>query len=282
MLLPHTQLLPALLIGAASLGFLVLERVRPGRRLPESPGWHFRAAALNLCQLALTGLGGLTWNRHFRAYTLLDIGGWSNPVAEGACYWLLGSFVFYWWHRLRHVDGFWQVLHQVHHSASRIEALTAFYKHPLEIAADSLLAAFLIFAVCGGSAEAAAWTSFFGVVGELFYHANIRTPHWVGWVLQRPEHHAIHHELGVHNHNFGDLTLWDRLFGTFKDADDFAPRCGFPGQAEQRLGAMLRFEDVYGDGLADEGRTPGLPAALPPARPRDPQPWAEVRSGQPR
>ena len=54
---------------------------------------------------------------------------------------LFGTFVFYWWHRVRHLPGFWVVFHQVHHSPARIEALTAFYKHPVEILTDSALAA---------------------------------------------------------------------------------------------------------------------------------------------
>jgi sterol desaturase/sphingolipid hydroxylase (fatty acid hydroxylase superfamily) len=125
--------------------------------------------------------------------------------------------------------------------------LTSFYKHPVEIAADSILAAFLIYCVFGGSAEAGAWTSFFGATGEYFYHSNIRTPKWLGYFIQRPEHHSIHHELDVHSYNFGDITLWDKLFGTFKEAEEFAPRCGFPDSNEERLTEMLCFKDVYGN-----------------------------------
>lgn len=239
------QILPALLIVVTALVFFTLERTAPGRRLPESAGWHLRAVLLNLAQLGLIGLGGITWNAFFREYALLPLGAWRNPVLEGAVYWLGGTFVFYWWHRLRHVDGFWHVFHQVHHSPSRIEALTAFYKHPLEIAADSIIAGFFIYFVLGGSAEAGAWASFFGALGAYFYHSNIRTPRWMGLFLQRPEHHSIHHQLGVHSYNYGDITLWDRLFGTFKDTETFVERCGFPGVQERQLGPMLRFKDVY-------------------------------------
>jgi len=244
------QALPVLLIVAVTLLFMLLERIRPGRALPPVRGWYLRAAAMNAMQIALVGAGGLAWNRYFRAHTLGLVGpfgAWPSPVLEGFVYWLLGTFVFYWWHRLRHAPGFWQVFHQIHHSPSRIEVLTSFYKHPLEIAADSLLASALIYGLLGGSALAGAWTSFFGAAGEYFYHSNIRTPTWLGWFIQRPEHHAIHHQLGVHRHNFGDLTVWDRLFGTFQDSPDFADRCGFPGTAEERLGAMLVFRDVYDD-----------------------------------
>jgi hypothetical protein len=41
--------------------------------------------------------------------------------------------------------------------------------------------------------------------------------------------------LDVHRYNFGDITWWDRLFGTFKEAEEFAPQCGFLGRNEERL-----------------------------------------------
>jgi sterol desaturase/sphingolipid hydroxylase (fatty acid hydroxylase superfamily) len=239
------QFLPAALLVAFTLTFFVLERIRPGRKLPTSPGWHARATWMNLMQLTLVGMGGLTWNAYFRGHALLHIGHWKSAVFEGAFYWFVGTFIFYWWHRLRHANGFWLLFHQVHHSPSRIELLTSFYKHPIEIAADSMLTGFLIYCVFGGAAEAGAWTSLFGAVGEYFYHSNLRTPAWFGYFIQRPEHHSIHHELDVHTYNFGDITWWDRLFGTFKEADGFASACGFPLDHEQRLGEMLRFRDMY-------------------------------------
>jgi len=246
----QSQLVPALLIVVGTLGFFILERLRPGRELPASNGWYFRAGLMNLAQLGIIGLGGLTWNKYFRDNSIFQLGEWHSPVVEGAVYWFFGTFVFYWWHRLRHAPGFWVVFHQIHHSPSRIEVLTSFYKHPLEIVADSALTGFLIYCVLGGTAEAGAWTSFFGAVGEYFYHSNIRTPKWLGYFIQRPEHHSIHHELGVHKHNFGDITWWDRLFGTFKEAERFAPRCGFPGRNEEKIWPMLMFNDVY-DTVAD-------------------------------
>lgn len=233
------------MIFIVTLGFFVYERIQPGRALPHVRGWYLRAALMNVMQLTLIGVGGLLWNQYFRERTIFNFGHWENPVAEGFFYWFFGTFVFYWWHRLRHANGFWLAFHQIHHSPSRIEVLTSFYKHPLEIATDAILASFLIYCVMGGSALAGAWTSFFGAAGEYFYHSNIRTPRWLGWFIQRPEHHSIHHELGVHKYNFGDLTLWDRMFGTFKDADEFAGRCGFPDRNEERLGEMLAFRDVY-------------------------------------
>ena len=240
-----TQIVPALAIVAVTLVFFALERRFSGRTLPTSPGWLARALAMNLIQLGLIGLGGLTWNRAFRGHSLFHLAPTLPAIAQGALFWFAGTFVFYWWHRLRHADGFWRVLHQLHHSPSRIELLTSFYKHPVEMVADSVITGALVYCVCGGSAEAGAWTSFFGAAGEYFYHSNIRTPRWVGWFLQRPEHHSIHHAVDVHRYNYGDITWWDRLFGTFIESDGFAAECGFTDEREQRWRDMLLFRDVH-------------------------------------
>ena len=52
-------------------------------------------------------------------------------LGSGFIAWFVGTFVFYWWHRLRHADGFWHVFHQLHHSPGRIEMLAQFiFRHP--------------------------------------------------------------------------------------------------------------------------------------------------------
>ena len=84
----------------------------------------------------------------------------------------------------------------------------------------------------------------FAALGEFYYHMNVRTPRWTGYFLQRPEHHSIHHQTDVQNYNYGDITWWDRLFGTFREAEGFAARCGYDGDREQRLAEMLAFRDV--------------------------------------
>jgi len=125
--------------------------------------------------------------------------------------------------------------------------MTAFYKHPIEILTDSALAAVVVYPLLGSSLEGALWFNFFAAAGELFYHANIATPHWVKYFIQTPELHSIHHQLDVHHYNYADLPLWDRLFGSYRDADTFAARCGLPRNNERPLGRMLLFRDVYKD-----------------------------------
>lgn len=240
------NMLPLVIILLLTAAFFVLERLLPGRELPEVPGWYLRAAFLNACQVSIVLLAGIAWNRWLQGHSLFHLAGRMPPLAEGLLGWFIGTFVFYWWHRWRHdVPFLWRVFHQIHHSPSRIEMLTAFYKHPIEIAADSLLMSLLMYTVLGASIAGAAWYNVFAVFGEYFYHSNLQTPRWLGYFLQRPEHHSIHHQLDVHRFNYGDITWWDRLFGTFREAEDFAPACGFPDGHEEALTDMLFFQDRY-------------------------------------
>jgi len=237
--------LPTTLIVISTTLFLIFERVFPGRLLPNTTGWYIRCSSINFVQLGITlGFGGL-WFQWFGGISLLKISELNTPALEGFIGWFFGTFFFYWWHRLRHKSGFWQVFHQIHHSASRIEVLTSFYKHPVEIFVNSFLASVILFPILGVSLLASFWYNFFAATGEYFYHANIKSPKWLRYFIQTPELHSVHHQFDVHKYNFSDIPVWDRLFGTYKDAIVFTERCGFPDGTEQRIGEMLIFKDVY-------------------------------------
>jgi sterol desaturase/sphingolipid hydroxylase (fatty acid hydroxylase superfamily) len=240
-----------LIFGVGAL-FMLLEHLFPGRELPRSAGWYLRAAFLNAVQLGIVLLGGVTWSVWLQGPSLFRIEGELPIVAQGLVCWFVGTFVFYWWHRARHSSQFlWLSLHQIHHSAIRIETLTSFYKHPLEILINSVLSSTIIFVLLGASAEASPWYSFFAAVGEFYYHANLRTPRWTGYFVQRPEAHSIHHELDVHRFNYGDITWWDRMFGTFRDPDSFAAKCGYRDHRESQLWSMLMFHDVNNERIEE-------------------------------
>ena len=237
--------MPLLLIFVCAAVFLLAERVVPGRELPNPPGWYLRAVLLNAAQLGIVLLGGITWSLWLQGPSLFHLADAVHPVVEGFICWFVGTFVFYWWHRARHRSDFlWLTLHQIHHSPARIETLTAFYKHPLEIALNSVLSTAIVFPLLGASVEAAGWYSFFAALGEFFYHSNIRTPLWWGYFFQRPEQHSIHHRRHLHDFNYGDITWWDRIFGTFREAETFAPACGYVDARETKLPSMLLFKDV--------------------------------------
>ena len=67
-----------------------------------------------------------------------------------------------------------RAFHQIHHSPTRIETSTAFYKHPVGIAINSTIASSIVFLLLGGSYEAAGWYNVFAAGGEMFYHSNLR------------------------------------------------------------------------------------------------------------
>lgn len=236
--------LPSLLVIVATVVFLILERSFPGRELPKAKGWYWRALFVNFAQLGITLATARLWIRAFDV-SVFHLSVWNVPIAEGVVGWCVGTFFFYWWHVLRHKRGLWLLFHQIHHSPSRIEIMTSFYKHPIEILSDALLSALVLYPLLGCSMMGAFWYNFFAATGEYFYHANIRTPKWLRYLIQTPELHSIHHQYDVHRYNFSDVPIWDRLFGTYRDTTEFAPRCGFPWGAEQRLVAMLMFKDVY-------------------------------------
>ncbi|NJM34973.1 MAG: hypothetical protein HC850_10040, partial [Rhodomicrobium sp.] len=62
------------------------------------------------------------WTKLFGSASLFKLAALQLPVLEGFIGWFVGTFFFYWWHRIRHMNGWWQLFHQVHHSPARIEA----------------------------------------------------------------------------------------------------------------------------------------------------------------
>ncbi len=224
---------------------LLIEKIRPGWSQPERAEWPHRVlllATFELCAVLLTGVIVKNW---WQLPSLVD---WSglNPLFGGLLAYLSASFVFYWWHRVRHERGmFWRVFHQLHHSPGRLETLTAFYKHPIEAATNSLISAILLYLVFGlDLAGAAAYTSL-TVIAQLLVHLNTTTPRRLGFFFQRPEMHRIHHQPGSENLNYSDIPLWDILFGTFYNPAEFTGSCGFSPQREAMLGEMLIFSDVH-------------------------------------
>ena len=45
--------------------------------------------------------------------------------------------------------------------------------------------------------------------------------------------------------HYGDLPLWDMLFGTYENPPTWDATCGFETERELRLGEMLAFRDVH-------------------------------------
>ncbi|HRQ64091.1 MAG TPA: sterol desaturase family protein [Xanthomonadaceae bacterium] len=229
---------PVLVVAACALLMLLAERLRPGHDLPRTRLWLPRVVALNAAQVGVVYLAATTWDRWLPQFRLWD----AEPlgmVGGTLAGYLAITFVFYWWHRARHeVPLLWR-LHQIHHSVARLEILATFYKHPLEILINGVMTSALLYCVVGVSPGVAALCMTVAGLGELFYHWNVRTPYWLGFVFQRPESHRRHHQRGWHRSNYSDLPVWDMLFGTFDNPRRAPPHCGFADDREMQLGRML-------------------------------------------
>jgi sterol desaturase/sphingolipid hydroxylase (fatty acid hydroxylase superfamily) len=110
---------------------------------------------------------------------------------------------------------------------------------------NSVIGSLLVYGLLGLSPQAGAIYTLCTALGEFFYHTNVRTPRWVGWVFQRPEMHRIHHQYGSHRNNYGDIVWWDMLFGTYDNPPTWSDRCGYDDAREQRLADMLIYRDVH-------------------------------------
>lgn len=224
----------------------LLERARPGWRLPAVRGWWWRVLAVNGAQLAVVVLAGVTWERWALHASLLHLSDHVGPASGGVIAYVIATFVFYWWHRARHEsDVLWRLFHQIHHSPQRLEVITSFYKHPVEMVVNSLIGSALVYALLGLTLEAGAVYTLCTALGEFFYHTNVTTPRWIGLFFQRPEMHRIHHEHGRHRNNYGDIVWWDMMFGTYENPARFTGTCGFDDAREHRLADMLRWRDVH-------------------------------------
>ncbi len=232
------------IVLAVAVAMIACELRTPGRDFAKVRGWWTRAIFLNGMQVLAVWVAGNVWDGWLLRHRLWDADG-LGVLGGSIVGYLAITFVYYWWHRWRHSSHLlWRVFHQVHHSASRIEIITAFYKHPVEVFANGLISSLILYQGVGLSAEAAMGAVLLSGLAELFYHWNVRTPYWVGFLFQRPESHCVHHKRGVHTNNFGDLPLWDILFGTFHNPRQFTAKCGFEPEQELRLGAMLLTRDV--------------------------------------
>jgi sterol desaturase/sphingolipid hydroxylase (fatty acid hydroxylase superfamily) len=255
----------ALLVAPVALLMFSIECFTPRDRV-TSPHWYPRALALSTLQVAIAYLGAATW-QHW-----LPTPAWSGLLPPGldvAIGYLAITFVYYWWHRARHeVPWLWRSMHQLHHSPVRLELLTSFYKHPAEMLLNGLLSSLILTTFVGLDARAATLAVAVTAIAELFYHWNVRTPWWLGFLVQRPEMHCVHHERGVHTSNFSDLPLWDWLFGTWRNPRERSIPCGFDDQRELQLVALLSGRDVHAqDALRDRtgAQRGGAAVVTPPS-----------------
>jgi sterol desaturase/sphingolipid hydroxylase (fatty acid hydroxylase superfamily) len=132
----------------------------------------------------------------------------------------------------------------MHHSAERIDTYSTFIFSPMDMIGFTALGSLLLVLVAGFSPQAATVIILFNTFLSMFQHSNIRTPVWLGYVIQRPEAHSLHHAKGIHAFNYSDLAFYDILFGTWKNPKEFEYENGFYMGASSKMLDMLLFKDI--------------------------------------
>jgi len=239
-----TELALPLLYAIAGLLFL-LEHIFPAHPLEIKWRWYARAVIINAMVFGVYLGVEAVWENYANSWSVFSLSELlSAPSAAFLAYFIF-TFFAYWWHRLRHSSPLaWRIFHQLHHSPKRLQTLTAYYIHPLDMLADLSMSNFIVFILLGLNLEAAALYILITGVAGFLVHANIRLPRWVGYVFQTPEMHRLHHKSEHHAQNYADIVWWDMLFGTYCNPKKDIEQCGFSKEKEKKVIPMLLTQDL--------------------------------------
>lgn len=146
---------------------------------------------------------------------------------------VLLDLAIYWQHRWMHVVPLLWRLHRLHHSDTGFDVTTGLRFHPFEMAL-SLVYKLAVLTALGAPALAVLVFELLLSVGALFTHADFALPpaldRRLRWLLVTPSMHRIHHSTWQPetDSNYGfHLSLWDRLFGSYR-AQPRAPEASMP------------------------------------------------------
>jgi sterol desaturase/sphingolipid hydroxylase (fatty acid hydroxylase superfamily) len=241
-------LLIALVLGA----LWSLETLYPMFQIKKSRLKH------DLSNLALGVLNAVLAAFIF-ASLVLAVTNWSAEQKFGLLHWLdvsplvgalIGLLVFdcwqYWWHRINHVIPFLWRFHAVHHSDAAMDASSAVRFHTVEIMYSSAIR-LLILPLIGLSISHLLIYELILLPIILFHHSNIAIPAQLDKFLRilivTPRIHWVHHShiREETDSNYASLlSVWDRLFGSFRLRDD---------PQNIRLGLGDRFDESAWDSL---------------------------------
>ncbi len=134
--------------------------------------------------------------------------------------------VIYLQHVMFHaIPAFWR-LHRVHHADMDFDVTTGSRFHTVEIVL-SMLIKFVAVILLGPPLVAVVIFEVLLNATAMFNHSNVRLPLALDRLLRllivTPDMHRVHHSHYPHetNSNFGfSLSLWDRLFGTYRAQPD--------------------------------------------------------------
>jgi len=237
-------------LGVFAAVFVIMlfwELLAPRRKLSVSKSlrWfnNLGLFALNsvvlrlLFPAAAVGIALAVADRGWGLFNLLALPFWLEVVAAV----LLLDLAIYLQHLLMHqVPLLWR-LHRVHHADLDIDLTTGSRFHTIEIIASMLIKGVVILLL--GPALIAVLVFEVLLNGmAIFNHANVSLPapveRAVRYLFVTPDMHRVHHSVVKceTNSNYGfNLSIWDRMFGTYIDQPD-------KGHDEMSIG-LVEFRD---------------------------------------
>ncbi len=219
----------------AIMAALEMSMPRKERTEPVSRRWFTNIAIVVVDTLALrllfpilaVGMAGYATAQGWGLFALVDLPFWFEVLI---CAVLL-DLAIYGQHVASHkIPILWRV-HQMHHADRDIDVTTGARFHPVEIIL-SMLYKFVVIILLGAPALAVFIFEVLLNGSAMFNHANWRMPLWLDKIVRTvfvtPDmhrvHHSVHHRETDSNYGF-NLSIWDRMFGTYIDQ----PRDGHEG-----------------------------------------------------
>jgi sterol desaturase/sphingolipid hydroxylase (fatty acid hydroxylase superfamily) len=183
----------------------------------------------------------------YLGFLTLPVATWPT-WARGLCTIVVGDFLSWLHHFLRHKVGPFWAFHVIHHSQRQMNFFADYRVHVVELAvAQTIL--FIPIHMFAFKFPDNAYLLFVFVLYTRVYHANLRSNFgWLKHVLVTPQSHRIHHSIERRHwdRNFGVVfTVWDRIFGTLHTDYDEYPETGvadaaFPWEDGRAQGGVLR------------------------------------------
>jgi hypothetical protein len=128
--------------------------------------------------------------------------------------------------------------------AERLDTYGAFYLSPLDMIGFTFVGSLSLAMIVGITPQAVTVYLLVTMFCAIFQHANVHTPQWLGYIIQRPESHTIHHGRGLHRYNYCDFPIFDMLFGTFRNPQGYEMETGYYDGASARIIDMIFCKDI--------------------------------------
>ncbi|BAV09761.1 Sterol desaturase/sphingolipid hydroxylase, fatty acid hydroxylase superfamily [Filimonas lacunae] len=161
-------------------------------------------------------------NHHFGLVQWLNSPLWLTLLIGLPVLDLVGAYLV---HFIEHKIKWMWKFHMVHHSDIYVDTTTANRHHPGESVFRAVFTIIAVF-VSGAPIWLVMLYQSLSVVLSQFNHANIKLPRWadrlIKLVIVTPGMHRVHHHYvrPETDSNYGNIfSFWDRLFGTYSNAD---------------------------------------------------------------